>query len=173
MSVLKIFEGFSLDMASDISALSKGEIRWLLKQGILSPAKDEHGANVFSFSELLMLRLVRLLKVMRVRVKNIKRARQYIKQMDPGKDLTNVMLYMDTGTHELLYLGEKPQKGILVNINKSGQLQPRQLLAILPVGPDLEFMRRDVIDLDKTLSKRLKSKKLVSMEDVFKKYGLG
>lgn len=168
---MKLFDGFALDMASDFTGLSKGEIDWLRKQRIVSPQRTRSGMK-YAFSELLMLRLVRLLKLSRVPVKNIKAARAYLKDIDPSKDLTKVKLHVRSDTRQILYLGEKPQKGMLVNLNQYGQLQAENLLEIIPVGYDLEHLRRDVIDLDETLSTRLESKKLVPLEKVMKKYGL-
>ncbi|MBZ0189530.1 MAG: MerR family transcriptional regulator [Candidatus Obscuribacterales bacterium] len=168
---MKIFNGFALDMASDVTGLSKGEIRWLIKQKILSPKKVAGGYQ-YTFSELLMLRLVRLLKMNRVRVKNIKRAREYIKGVDPSKDLTNMKLYVQANTQEILYIGEHPQDGIHVNMSEFGQLVASNLLEILPVGRDLEHMRRGVLDLDETLSSRVSSKDLIPADDVLKLYGI-
>ena len=169
---MKLFKGFALDMASEFTGLSKGEIRWLIQTGILSPSK-ENGAYCYSFQELIMLRLVKLLKLYRVEVKNIKQAKKYLKSIDESKDLTKIQLYLRTDTNHILYLGEQPDEGVLVNTNQYGQLVQKNCLSILPVGRDLEHMRSEVVDLDQTLSTRLKSKKLVSMEEVFAKYGIG
>lgn len=168
---MKVFDGFALDMASDVTGLSKGEIRWLIKQKILAPKKVAGGYQ-YSFSELLMLRLVRLLKLNRVRVKNIKRAREYIKEIDPSKDLTNMKLYVQANTQEILYIGEHPQDGVHVNMSDFGQLVASNLLDILPIGRDLEHMKRGVLNLDETLSARVRSKNLIPADDVLKEYGI-
>ena len=169
---MKLFKGFALDMASDFTGLSKGEIRWLVQTNIISPHKDA-GAYCYSFKELIMLRLIRLLKLYRVKVKNIKQARKYLKSLDEKKDLTQYQLYVRTDTNHILYLGEQPDEGVLVDTNQYGQLVQKNCLSILPVGRDLEQMRSEVVDLDETLAKRVKSKKLVPMEEVFAKYGIG
>ncbi|MBX9689228.1 MAG: MerR family transcriptional regulator [Candidatus Obscuribacterales bacterium] len=170
---MKLFNGFALDMASEFTGLSKGEIRWLVKTGIITPQRDGNGAFCYAFRELLMLRLVKLLKINRVKVKDIKQARKYIRTIDEKKDLTKIQLYLRTDTNDILYLGEQPQDGVFVNMSKFGQLVQKNALSILPVGRDLEHMRSEVVDLDKSLSNRMKSKKLVSMDEVFAKYGLG
>jgi hypothetical protein len=169
----QLFDGFALDMASEMSGLSKGEIRWLGQQRILGPEKDAQGSFKYNFSELLMLRVVRLLKLNRVKVKDIKKARGFIREIDPTRDLTNIQLYVRSDTREILYVGEEPQRGVLVNMSQFGQLIQKNLLTILPIGRDLEHMKQEIVDLDQTLASRVKSKKLVSLDDVFKKYGVG
>lgn len=160
---MKLFTGFALDMASDFCGLSKGEIKWLVSQKVVAPKKDKTGSFVYSFSELLMLRLIKLLKDNGVRVKNVKKARDYLKDIDPNHDLTNIQLYVRSDRQQILYLGEDPQQHTLVNMSEFGQL----------VGKKMESMRREVIDLDSTLSERLNVKKLIPAKDLLRKYGMG
>jgi hypothetical protein len=70
-------------------------------------------------------------------------------------------------------LGEEPQRGVLVNMSQFGQLIQKNVLTILPIGRDLQHMKNEIVELDQTLASRVKSKKLVSLDDVFKKYGVG
>lgn len=170
---MKLFTGFALDMASDFCGLSKGEIKWLVSQKVVAPKKDKTGSFVYSFSELLMLRLIKLLKDNGVRVKNVKKAREYLKDIDPNHDLTNIQLYVRSDRQQILYLGEDPQDNTLVNMSEFGQLVGKNLLHIIPVGKKMESMRREVIDLDSTLSERLNVKKLIPAKDLLRKYGMG
>ena len=70
-------------------------------------------------------------------------------------------------------MGEEPQRGVLVNMSQFGQLIQKNVLTILPIGRDLQHMKNEIVELDQTLASRVKSKKLVSLDDVFKKYGVG
>lgn len=172
MSSLKLFDGFSLDMAADFAGLRPGELTWLRKQGIVKPTK-RGSAYMYTFTHLLVLRLVYRLKRENIPVKSIKKAKEYLSSIDPSKNLANIALYVGQDTGKIYYIGESPQKDVLVELTQGGQLVRRDFLRTLPVGRELEMMRKDVLSLDKTLSTRIKSPKLVPFDQGLKKYGLG
>ena len=169
---MKVFDGFTADMASDFTGLTPGEIEWLRSQGIVLPKRAKAGYYIYTFTELLMMRLVKLLKLNKIKVKNIKKSKDYLKNIEPSKRLFNLKLYIHSSSGDILYLGEEPQNNVMVNMTKFGQLMAQNLLDILPVGRDLEELRLEVVGLDDSLAERIQSPKLIPMEQVFKKYGI-
>ena len=168
---MRLFTGFQLDLASDFTGLSEGEIRGLRQSGIVTPQKTTEGYK-YSFQDLLMLRLIRLLKQYGVKLKNIKRAHQYLGGLDPSKRLANFKLYIRTDSKQILYLGENPQENTMVALDQFGQLMATNVLAIIPVGEQLESLRKNVISFDQTLATRINSRKVVPLGKFLKRHGL-
>jgi hypothetical protein len=169
---LQLFQDFSLDMAADFTGLRPGEVNWCRKQRIVTPHK--RGASfMYSFTDLLVLRTVRQLKGVKVPVKNIKMAKDYLRGIDSSRSLTNVALYIGDSTGKIYYIGENPQKDVMVELTQGGQLVRSDFVVMLRVGRDLDAMRKDILGQDKTLATRLKSPKLIPLEQGLKKYGLG
>lgn len=168
---LKVFEGFSLEMAAEFTGLRSHEIDWLRKTRVVTPLKRGH-SFLYVFQDLLMLRLVRLLKMLGVRLRNVRKASDYLREFDASRKLTNLEIFIDKSKKTLLYLGEDPDPNLVVSLSEHGQIQGRPLIWILPIGRALEEMRRNVTRYDNTLSRRLKSKKVVPMEEVFRRYGI-
>lgn len=169
---MKVFQGFQLDMASDFTGLSHGEIRWLREKRIVAPEKTKEGYR-FTFSDILTLRLVRVLKFHGVRPKNIQRAHDYLQDYSPDQNLSSLKLYIKEDTKTILYLGNKPQENQLVSMSDYGQFIAAGLLVTIPVGQHLESLRREVVSLDKRLHASLRSKKLIPLSAIKEKYGIG
>jgi hypothetical protein len=169
---LSLFNGFSLDMASDFTGLRPGELNWLRQQGIVQPTKVG-SAFMYTFTDLLVLRLVRQLKRVNVKVKSIKKAKNYLNSLDPSQSLTNVALYIGENSGKIYYIGESPQQDVLVDLTQGGQLVRSDFVVVLRVGRELESMRKEVLGLDTTVSQRLKAPRLIPLEEGLKKYGLG
>jgi len=169
--MLKLFSGFSLDMASDFTGLRPGEIDWLRQQGIVAP-KKKASRYVYTFTDLLVLRLVRRLKINDIRVSNVKKAKNYLGSIDPEKSLINVTLYIGARTGQIYYIGEEPQQDVMVSITQQGQLVRKDFVWAIPIGKDLERVRKEIISLDKDLSERIAKPKPISLEAGLKKYGL-
>ncbi len=167
---LKVFEGFAREQAAEFSGLTPGEIAWLRESKIVTPKRTKEGYQ-YTFQEILMLKLIKSLKVFGVPLKNVKAAQSYLKDLDPNKSLINYMLYVNMHDKSILYLGELPQESSMVSLSHAGQLMHKNLLAILPVGEELENCRREVIELDKTIDRGLKAKRVISLDQLKKKYG--
>ena len=170
VSGLKVFHGFQLELASDYSGLSTGEIRALRQNGLVSPEKTKEGFR-YSFSDLLVLRLVRVLKAEGIRLRNIASAHKYLKGINPDKSLASYKLYIDDSAKSILYVGEQPQTESLVDATKFGQLALKNLLTILPVGKYLEQTRQEVRKFDSDLHKGLHARKTIPLNTFLRKYG--
>lgn len=120
-----------------------------------------------------MLRLVFNLKKLGVKIKNVSKAHDYLKDLDPNRKLTNFKLYIRDDRKSILYLGDKPDPRYMVSLDEYGQMVAAGVLTILPVGKDLEAARQEVIKIDKDLARSLSSRKVVSLAALQKKYGLG
>lgn len=169
---LKLFDGFSRDMAADLTDLRPGEVEWLRTQGIVEPQKNKGGYYLYDFTDLLVLRLVRQLKLNDIPVKNIKKAKQYLATFDPNCSLTAVNLFVRRESGRIMYIGEDPQPDVKVDMTQGGQLVRTDVCCVVPVGKALERVRKEVIGMDRTLAQRVKSKKFVSADDVYRQYGL-
>lgn len=170
--MLKVFTGFQLDVAADFTGLKHSQIDRLRKNGVIKPTKTSTG-YCYSFQDLLTLRLVRQLLLNDVTIGNITKAHDYLTGYSPEQNLANIKLYVSQETKEILYIGDpsNDEKQFLVSMNRYGQMVLKGLVTILPVGRQLEGMRRDVIKLDKQLDKGLKAVKVVSLDTLRKKYG--
>lgn len=170
---LKIFTSFSLDMAADLSGMNKNEISRLRKYGVVTPPKTKQGFS-YSFANLLMLRLVKQLRLNDVALKDIKQAHEYLTDLDPEKSLREYKLYIRTDSKEIVYFGEKPDNDhALISASKFGQLLFAGLLVVIPVGKQLEQVRQSVISFDRDLNKSMHAKKVIPLNAVLAKYGLG
>jgi len=174
MCALKIFNGFSLDMSSGLSHLSVRDIDSLRLHGVVKPEKTSRGF-IYSFRDLLMLRVVRQLKLNDVKLKNIRQADKYLRDIDPSRDLSNYKLYIRDDTKDVLYLGDDLEKSNLsiINASRQGQLHLQRFLTILPVGKQLEQVRQDIFRMDDELDRSMRARKIISLDAVLKKHGLG
>jgi DNA-binding transcriptional MerR regulator len=169
---LKVFKGFSLDMAADLSGLDKSEIKRLRNYGIVSPPRTKQGF-AYTFANLLMLRLIKQLRLNDVNLKDIRNAHEYLSELDPNKNLREFKLYIRTDSKEIVYFGEKPDnRHALINASKFGQLLLDGLLVVIPVGKQLEQVRQNVIDFDRELDQSMRSTKVIPLDKVLARYGL-
>lgn len=168
---MKIFQGFQVDLAADFTGLSTREIDWLRQSGMVSPERTSEGYR-YSFTDLLMLRLVRVLKDHGVKARDIKQAHEYLEHLDPSRRLSRLKLYIRDDNKSILYLGEAPEVDSLVSLTDWGQLVVKGVLTIIPVGNHLEAMRLDVIRIDERLSRRVSRRKLVPLSTLKAQYGV-
>lgn len=169
--MLKVFTGFQLDVAADFTGLSHSEIRWLRENKMVSPKKTKEG-YIYTFGDILTLRLVRILKAHGVKPRNISRAHQYLKSYDPETSLSSLKLYLREDTKAILSIGDSPTATSMVSLSDYGQLLATGVLVVIPVGHQLEAMRKDVLTLDRRLGASLKAKRFSSLETVEKRYGI-
>jgi len=167
---MKVFDGFQLDLAEELSGLSRQRINWLRENGIVEPEKVAGGFK-YTFQDLLMFKLVRVLEMNKVKIRNIERAAKFLEEFDLSKKLTGVKLYIRDDTRQILYVGEDPQKDQFVMMD-GGQFVHAKLLTILPVGKHLEQMRQNVLSFDKELDKSLHSRKTIPLGKLLKQYGV-
>lgn len=167
---LKIFKGFALDEAADLSGLHKWEISRLKQYGVVVPKRTKQGWS-YSFTDLLMLRLVKQLRENGVKLANVRKAHEHLSNIDPEKSLRNHKLYIRSDTKDIVYFGQMDGK-TPISASQFGQLLMRGVLIILPVGVQLEAVRKNVIALDKDLDRSMRSKRVISLDTVLKRHGL-
>ncbi|HEY9678641.1 MAG TPA: MerR family transcriptional regulator [Drouetiella sp.] len=167
---MKVFDGFQLDLASEFSGLSLSEIRVLRSKGVVKPERTRQGFK-YSFSDILVLRLVRVLKAAGIKVRNIAKAHEYLSDINPEKSLASYMLYINRESKSILYVGENPTEGVLVNATQYGQLVAKNLLVALPIGTYLEEVRKSILKLDSDLDAGLRTTKTISLATFLRKYG--
>ena len=169
--MLKVFNGFQLDVAADFTGLKPAQISRLRKSGIITPQKTKEG-YCYSFTDLLALRVVRQLLLNDISIRDIRKAHLYLQSISPDKNLSSLQLYVRLDSKEILYIGEPPiDKTALVSLSRFGQLVHKGLVAVFPIGKQLESMRQDVLRLDHQLERGLRTKKVVPLDAVLKKYG--
>lgn len=164
---LKVFYGFQLDMASEFTGLKPSQINTLKRHNVVSPKKTAQGFS-YSFVDILLLRLCKQMRENGVPLNKIYQAHKYLKDIDPEKKLTNLVLAVRKDTGDIIELGED----LTVALSAHGQLIMRGVVVTLPVGKQLERVRRDVTDMDKRLSQGITAKKTVSLEAMKRRYGI-
>jgi DNA-binding transcriptional MerR regulator len=170
---LKVFNGFSLDMAADLSGLKSHEINRLRDFGVVKPTKTRQGFS-YSFADLLMLRLVRQLRLNDVKLKDIHQANKYLSDLDPSRNLNNYKLYIRTDSKEIVFFGDQvDNRHALISASKFGQLLLAGLLVVIPVGRQLENLRRNVISFDRDLDRSMRAQKVIPLDAVLAQHGLG
>jgi len=169
--VLRVFTGFQLDVAADFTGLKPGQISRLRKSGIITPQKTKEG-YCYTFTDLLALRILRQLLLNDISIRDIGRAHSYLHSISPDKNLSSLQLCVRLDSKEILYIGEPPiDKTALVSLSRFGQLVHKGLVAVFPIGKQLESLRQDVLSLDKQLDRGLKTKKVIPLDAVLKEYG--
>ncbi|MBK7745701.1 MAG: MerR family transcriptional regulator [Candidatus Obscuribacter sp.] len=86
---LKVFEGFQLEMVSELSLLSASSINTLRRHGMVTPVKQS-GGYLYSFADVLTLRVIRQLRENDVPLKNIVKAHDYLSKLNTSKSLFNL-----------------------------------------------------------------------------------
>lgn len=165
---LKVFQGFQLEMAAEFTGMRSAQINTLKRNGIVKPEKTKEG-YCYSFTDVLMIRLCKQLLDNGVRLGKLYKAHQYLTELDPEKRLTNVRLAVRIDTGDILWLGEDLKT---VSISDFGQLILRGTVSVLPVGKQLEKVRREVLELDKRLDVGYRAKRTVSLEAMKRRYGI-
>jgi DNA-binding transcriptional MerR regulator len=159
---LQAFDGFQLDFASELSGLKPSTVATLRKHGIVKPERKSVGYS-FSFADVLTLRLVRQLIDMGVKAKKIYLAHEYLSNIDPSKCLLHLELAINYDTGDIIKIGEN-----LVSLSSHGQLLLPGVNYIIPIGHNLEQVRKNVIKLDQRLSSR--PSRTLTVEAILKKY---
>lgn len=165
---LKVFQGFQLEMAAEFTGMKAPQINTLKRNGIINPERTKEGF-CYSFVDILLIRLCKQLRDNGVPLGKIYKAHEYLTTLDPEKRLTNLKLAVRTDTGDILELGEDLKT---VSLSQYGQLLLRGTVTILPVGKQLEKVRREVIDLDKRLNQGYKARKTISLEAMKRRYGI-
>jgi hypothetical protein len=172
---LKIFVGFSLEVAEDMTGLKKSEIDSLRRYGVVGPGKTKQG-YLYSFVDLLMLRLVKQLRLNDVTLKNIGRAHEYIADIDPTKNLSGYKLYVRTDTREIVFFGDQDsdndKRKLLINASEFGQLLHANVLLIIPVGKQLEKVRKTALQFDTDLNRSMQQKQVIPLDTLLSRHGL-
>jgi hypothetical protein len=121
-----------------------------------------------------MLRLIKQLRVNDVRLKHFRDAHRYLSEISPDKNLSNYKLYIRTDSKEIVYFGEDiKNKGALINASKFGQLLFANSLVVIPVGKQLEQVRTNVLSWDKDLEQSMRSKKVIPLNTILTRHGIG
>jgi DNA-binding transcriptional MerR regulator len=169
---LTVFDGFQADMACTLSDLSFSAILTLRKNGVVMPKKSPSGIYVYSFSDILMLRLIRTLKAMHVSNVDIREAHKFVKELDPTHDLTRMQLFIQRDSRQILGLCEENDDAFK-RLDRRGQLVSKQLIQAFQVGKYLEETRKRVIRLDKNVSDaHKKNVATFSLEEVKRRHGI-
>ncbi|MBK9618869.1 MAG: MerR family transcriptional regulator [Candidatus Obscuribacter sp.] len=159
---LKVFEGFQLEMVSELSLLSASSINTLRRHGMVTPVKQS-GGYLYSFADVLTLRVIRQLRENDVPLKNIVKAHDYLSKLNTSKSLFNLEIAVRKDTGEVVAVGEN-----LVNLSRHGQLQIREVCHIIPIGRTLERVRKNIVELDRRLTRKPKTS--ISLAALRKKY---
>jgi DNA-binding transcriptional MerR regulator len=167
-SELKIFDGFQLDLACEFTGLSVAQVKTLRLHGIVAPVKRA-GSYLYSFRDLLMLRLIKILKELEVTPTNIVRAHQYLGDLNLGHNLSNTKLWLRSDTKDILGLGDELTS---VALNRHGQLVAKCLVEAIPVGRPLENMRQKVLNFDNALCAGLRPGKTFQLDELRRKYDI-
>jgi len=157
---------FTVDYAADFSGLTEKRISTLEKKGILSPEKHAR-ARYYSYGDIYILRVVRILRASGIHLSNIEAAYEYLKALKPDQPLTSFILLHD-GKEVYALLD-----GNTVSATRFGQMILEGTVKMIAVGSELEALRLKMngyVDNLKKASQELKKKKLqrYSAEDLSK-----
>ena len=101
---------------------------------------------------------------------NIRHIFQRIENFGTDKDLSDLKLYIRIDSMEVLCLSETVS--LSANVSCFKQLLIDGLLVVIPVGKQLEHVRRKVIELDRDLHRSLRSKNVVPLNELLARHGL-
>jgi len=84
-----------IDFAEDFSGLKSHQIYRLVHKGILRPSKNKN-AYYFSYTDIYVLRIFRILKREGLSHLDISNAYEYLNELDPNKPLSSFSLFHDS-----------------------------------------------------------------------------
>ena len=133
---------WTLDFASDFSGLSGFQIRNLEKKEILSPTRA-NGCKHYTFQDVLILRLIRILKAEGIHYSRITNAFEYLRHWDPEKPLSSYVLVHDKrDVFSLMDAGP-------VNATQFGQIYLQGIKNLHAIGSALERTRKAMLSCQK------------------------
>ena len=167
---LSVFKGFSQDMVLDLTGITASQLKSYRESKTVKPKRTSQGF-LYSFQDVLTLKLVSQLLKMNVSPSNVKSASKYFHEIDPSKCLLNYKLYIREDNKEILFLGEASET---VSASRWGQLIIDKVVRVVPVGEAMEEVRNKVIELDASIKRGASQSKLIPFREALKKHhGLG
>jgi DNA-binding transcriptional MerR regulator len=127
---------FTSDFASDFSGLSSRQILALEKTGVLMPCR-ERGIKYYTFGDIYVLRVFRILQRLGIRHPKIKNAFQYLRELKPEDPLSSFVLLHD-GREVYSILDGKQ----LISASQYGQRILEGVIQLEAIGSELELTRR-------------------------------
>jgi DNA-binding transcriptional MerR regulator len=151
-----------IDFAEDFSGLKSNQIHRLVHKGILRPSKSKN-AYYFSYTDIYVLRIFRILKREGLSHLDISNAYEYLKEVDSTKPLSSFSLFHD-GTSVITIMDPVEYR---INASKHGQLN-LPVREIKSIGPELEGLRCAMIKKKEHLDQlaHLSHKNSVALDDL-------
>lgn len=151
-----------IDFAEDFSGLKSHQIHRLVHKGILRPSKNKN-AYYFSYTDIYVLRIFRILKREGLSHLDISNAYEYLNELDPNKPLSSFSLFHDSKS--VITIMDTTE--YYINASKHGQLN-LPVLKVNSIGSELEGLRCAMIKEKKHLEKlaHLTHKNTVALDDV-------
>jgi hypothetical protein len=126
-----------IDYAEDFSTLKQAQIYALVKKNILKPEKKS-GVYYFSYTDIYVLRIFKILKREGLSHLNIENAYGYLVNLDENKPLSSYALLHDGISvytiQDLDYY--------LINASKGGQLTLPDCIKFQSIGTELDALRQ-------------------------------
>lgn len=131
------------EFVEDFSGLNAKQIRELEKLDILSP-KHEGKAKYYSYSDILILRVIRILKRYGIRYNKSRDAYKYLRELKPSQSLTSFVILHDK--REVYSVVD----GDLLIPSKGGQHVIPDVVKphLLAVGSELDSTRKAIRRLE-------------------------
>jgi hypothetical protein len=126
-----------IDYAEDFSTLKQAQIYALVKKNILKPEKKS-GVYYFSYTDIYVLRIFKILKREGLSHLNIENAYGYLANLKEDEPLSSYILFHDGSsvyTIETLHT-------YLINASKGGQLTLPELIKVQAIGSELDAIRQ-------------------------------
>lgn len=166
--MLKVFNGFQLDMAADFTDMSPSKINTLRKKGILKPEKTSEG-YCYSFADILTLRLCQQLRENNVPLNNVYNAHEYLQNWDPGRSLLHIKIKVRDPDGQILEIIDNET---VICLSQFGQLIHSDIVRTISVGKEMEKVRLNVLAFEKTVTKGMEIKRTVSVEAMKRHFGI-
>lgn len=128
-----------IDYAEDFSGLSQAQIRNLVKKEILKP-KKQNNAFYFSYTDIYILRIFRILRRCGLKHLSISSAFDYLKQVSPQQVLSSYALFHNSV--DVFTIMDCTQYYVMAS--QGGQLILPETLQIISVGSELEAIRKSM-----------------------------
>ena len=153
---------YSLDLACYISGLSESQILKAEKINAVQPSKQS-GMKYYQFQDLIILRLISILRREGIRFAKIGMAIDYLRKVKPEESLSSLILVLKG--NDIVDITDDPQYGQTVNktlIDNS--------VRYLSVGTELDSSRQNIHNTVRSLQKQQKKSRaegqVYSLEDV-------
>jgi len=140
---------FTTDFAEDFSGLTARQILALEKKAILVPER-QYGQKYYSYNDIYILRMIKLLKRDGIHLKKIEMAYEYLRTLKPEDPLSSFTILHD---RKEVY---EASTELTVIASKWGQLTIPGVLTLYSVGSELETTR---LSMNHYVNALLKSKK--------------